>query len=79
MKRFLGKIYDYWLAFGHAMGMVTTPIFLGLVYVVAFGGSRLVAVARGLDPLDKTLSPKPSFWYPKPPVPHTVEETRHQF
>lgn len=77
--RFLGKIYQYWLAFGHAIGVVLTPIQLLLIYVLVFGPARLIALVSGKDLLDRRMAPRPTFWHPKESRPHTIESTRHQF
>jgi hypothetical protein len=77
--RFLRKIYEYWLAFGHAIGIVLTPIQLFLIYVLVFGPARLVTLIAGKDILDRRMAPRPTFWHVKASEPHTIESTRHQF
>ena len=77
--RFLRKLYEYWMAFGHAIGVVLTPIQLFLIYVLVFGPARLIALISGRDLLDRRMTPGPTFWHPKEPQPHTIESTRHQF
>ena len=79
MKRFLIKLYEYWLAFGHAIGRVTTPVWLLLVYIVVFGPAHLVALLLRKDLLDRHPRPAASFWHSKEERPHTIEETRQQF
>jgi len=76
---FFRKLYEYWLAFGMAIGIVVTPIQLFLVYQVVFGPARLITVLFRKDLLDRRFAPKPSFWKPKEKVGHTIEEARHQF
>lgn len=77
--RFLRKLYEYWMAFGHAIGVVATPVQLLLIYLLVFGPARLVTMVARFDPLDRDFSSRPSFWTPKEPSPHTVETSRHQF
>lgn len=79
MKAFFRKLYEYWLAFGHAIGVVLTPVQLFVVYVVVFGPARLFTIVAGKDPLDRRAAPHPSFWKPRQPASHTIEEARHQF
>ncbi len=77
--RFLRKIYEYWLAFGHAIGVVLTPVQLLIIYLLVFGPARLFTWIARKDPLDRRMEPRPSFWHPKEPTSHTVEAARHQF
>jgi hypothetical protein len=79
MKRFLGKLYEYWLAFGFAIGRITTPVWLLAVYLLVFGPSRLVAIVIRRDPLERYPGPADSFWKRKDQRPHTIEESRRQF
>jgi len=77
--RFLRKLYEYWLAFGHAIGVVVTPVQLLLIYVLVFGPARLVTTLMRFDPLDRRMASRPSFWTSREPRPNTIEEGRHQF
>jgi len=77
--RFLRKLYEYWMAFGHAIGVVMTPVQLLLIYVLVFGPARLITLVMGIDLLDRRLAQRPSFWTSKEPIAHTVETSRHQF
>ncbi len=79
MRRFLGKLYEYWIAFGHAIGRVTTPILLLVVYLAAFGPARLATAILRKDPLDRALVFEESFWRQRQPLAHTLEEARHLF
>jgi len=73
------KLYEYWLAFGMAIGVVVTPIQLFLVYQIVFGPARLFTMVARKDLLDRKFDRKASFWREKRRVAHTVEEARHQF
>ena len=77
--RYLRKLYEYWMAFGHAIGVVVTPVQLFIIYVLVFGPARLIVSAARFDPLDRRMAPRPSFWTNREPSPHTIEESRHQF
>ncbi len=79
MKRFLGKLYEYWLAFGLAIGRISTPVWLLVVYLFVFGPARLVSILIRKDPLDRNPGAADSFWKVKPERPHTIEESRRQF
>lgn len=76
---FLKKIYQYWLAFGHAIGVVMAPIQLMLVYLLVFGPARLITVLLGKDLLDRRMTPAPSFWKARESHAATLEEARRQF
>lgn len=77
--RFLRKIYEYWMAFGHAIGTVMTPVQLLIIYALVFGPARLISALAGKDLLDRRMAQRPSFWHAREQRPHTLEETRHQF
>lgn len=77
--RILKKLYEYWLAFGHAIGVVMTPIQLFIVYALVFGPARLVTLVTGKDLLDRRMRPAPSFWKPKESRASSLEEARRQF
>ena len=77
--RFLKKIYQYWLAFGHVIGVVMAPIQLMLVYLLVFGPARLFTMMAGKDLLDRRMTPAPSFWRIKEPHHVSLEDARRQF
>ena len=79
MRRYFSKLYEYWLAFGIAIGIVMTPIQLFLVYVLVFGPARIISLTLGKDLLDRRMTVKPSFWSAKEPQEHSVDEARRQF
>lgn len=79
MRRFVRKIYEYWMAFGQAIGRVMTPFWLLVVYLLAIGPTHLVTVLLRKDPLDRSLAFEKSFWRQREPLAHTLEEARHQF
>lgn len=77
--RFLRKLYEYWMAFGLAIGVVMTPIQLFLIYLLVFGPARLITASLRIDPLGRRPARLPSFWSAKEPREYTIETTRHQF
>ena len=77
--RFFRKLYEYWMAFGHAIGVIVTPIQLFLIYVLVFGSARLVTLLGGRDLLDRRMKPRPTLWHSKKPQTPSVEMARHQF
>ncbi|MFQ5700617.1 MAG: hypothetical protein ACE5HU_02105 [Acidobacteriota bacterium] len=79
MKRYLSKVLEYWLAFGHAIGVLVTPVQLFLVYSLVFGPARLFASLGRKDLLDRRMAPCPSYWKRKESYPHSIEAARHQF
>lgn len=79
MKRFFRTLYEYWLAFGHTIGVIVTPIQLFLFYTLIIGPTRLVTLVARKDLLDRRMKRESSFWKTKEPRPQTVEEARHQF
>lgn len=79
MKRFLASIYQYWLGFGHAIGVVVTPVQLFLVYLLIFGPARLFTALAGKDLLDRRGRPRGSFWRARGAPEHDLDQARHQF
>lgn len=77
--RFFRKLYEYWMAFGLAIGVIMTPIQLFLIYIVVFGGARVVTLLGGRDLLDRRMTPRSTFWHSKQPQTPSVEMARHQF
>jgi len=76
---YLRKLYQYWLAFGMAIGVLVTPVQLFLVYSLVFGPARLVTAGLGKDLLGRRMKSARSFWHEKEHRPHTLDESRHQF
>ncbi len=66
----LGRLlYIGWMGIGVAMGLVTSPVFMGLVYLLLFVPLGLVFKLMGRDVLRKQLSPSlPSYWEEYPEV-----------
>lgn len=79
LKRYFKILYAHWLAFGHTIGRVATPVQLFLVYVLVFGASRLATLVARKDLLDRRFRTRPSFWTHRDSEPVTLESARHQF
>jgi hypothetical protein len=79
MKTYLSRIFGYWMALGHLIGLVMTPVQLLLVYVFAIGPASLGALVLRKDPLDRKVDNPPTFWRKKDLPPHTLENLRRTF
>ena len=74
------RVYAGWTAFFLGLGKVWTAVLLAIVYVVSVGPIGLVMRLFGHDPLDRRLTPEPSFWRAHEPNPLGPERAaRHQF
>jgi hypothetical protein len=81
-RRFAPKsrAYARWTAFFQGIGKVWTAIILAIVYLLSVGPIGLVMRLLGHDPLDRRLTPEPSFWRAHEPNPLGPERAaRHQF
>ena len=79
MKSFFVRIYEYWLAFGHAIGVVVTPVQLLIVYTGVFGPARLFTVVARKDVMGRNPGSGPSHWNPHAERTTSLEAARHQF
>ena len=79
MKSFFVRIYEYWLAFGHAIGVVVTPVQLLIVYAGVFGPARLFTVVARKDVMGRNPAGGPSHWNLHAERTSSLEEARHQF
>ena len=79
MKAFFVRLYEYWLAFGHAIGVVVTPVQLLLVYTGVFGPARLFTVVARRDLLDRKGAEGASHWRLCTQTSRSIEDARHQF
>ena len=74
------RAYARWTAFFLGLGKVWTAVLLAIVYVVSVGPIGMVMRLFGHDPLDRRLTPEPSFWRAHEPNPLGPERAaRHQF
>lgn len=79
MKSYFRKIFRYWMAVGHVIGIVMTPVHMFLVYVLVFGPANVGARILRKDPLDRSMKNEPTFWRHKEQVDARVESLRHTF
>lgn len=59
-------LYVGWMGFGIALGTVTSPIVLGVLYLVLFVPVALVFRVTGRDLLGLKKAPRDSYWEPYP-------------
>jgi hypothetical protein len=72
----LGPIERAWLAFGHALSRITTPIFLGVVYFIIVTPTGWIRRRFGRDPIARDRS-APTYWAERRRP--SREETRESF
>lgn len=77
LKRLWKTVFGWWMAFAHVLGHVNTIILLTVMYVLIIGPSWVVVSVLRKDLLRRR--PRRSYWIEKPPLKHTLDETRHQF
>ena len=78
--RWLGKqIYRWWMKFAAFLAFVNARVLLTLVYFLLIGPTSLVLRVLGKDFLDRRSKPSESFWKPKEPLTHSLEESKRQF
>lgn len=72
--------YRAWTRFFEGLGHVWTAVLLGFVYFLSISLVSLGMRLAGKDPLDRSLTPEPSFWRPHEPNPLGPRAAaRHQF
>jgi len=72
--------YAGWTRFFQAIGKVWTAVLLAIIYLVSVGPVGLAFRLLGKDPLDRGLTPEPSFWRRHEPNPlGPIASVRHQF
>lgn len=79
LKKTWSKIFGWWMAFARFLGTVNTILLLSLMYILIIGPAWFVMRFLRKDPLRRRIPEHGSFWLEKPPLGHTLEETRHQF
>ncbi len=66
-----------WMALGHLLGRIVSPIIMALIYFGVVTPIALIARARGVDPMRRRFDPAaPSYWIarePPGPDPKTME------
>ncbi len=79
MRKYFSRILAYWMALGHLIGLVMTPVHMMIVYVLAIGPANVGARLLRRDPLDRKPGSKPTFWKKKALDPPTIDNMRHTF
>lgn len=79
LKKIGSKLYGWWMAFARLLGTVNTILLLTLIYLLIIGPAWVVQRILRKDPLGRKIPKEGSFWLEKPPLEHSLEETRHQF
>jgi hypothetical protein len=73
-------LYARWTAFFQFLGSIWTAVILSVIYLLSVGPVSLGMRLLGKDPLDRALTPRPSFWHPHEPNPlGPAAAVRHQF
>ena len=67
-----------WMRFGHLLGMIVSPIVLGILFFVLFTPIAFVMRLNGRDELRLKFSKKPSHWILRN-APLKSESFKHQF
>ena len=79
MKKYFSRIFSYWKALGHLIGLVMTPVHMLIVYVLAIGPANLATRVVAKDPLDRKIDDSATFWKEKEVPPASLESLRHTF
>lgn len=59
----LKRAWRVWIALGPAIGRVTTPVLLTVVFIAVIVPTRLVLALFGRDPLDARRAPREGSWW----------------
>jgi hypothetical protein len=78
IKKISKAIYKWWMAFARVLGMVSTTILLTVVYIAVIGPMSIISRLLRKDLLFHH-KPSGSLWKAKESVPHTLDQSRHQF
>ena len=79
LRRIRHIAFKGWMTFAHILAVVNTTVILTLVYVLLIGPMSIVVRILGKDLMRHRISRTGSFWKPKEPVAHTLDQARHQF
>jgi len=66
MPRVFAPLRRLWLKFGHLLGLIVSPVALGLIYVTTIFPVGLLTRAFGKDLLSLKLQPSASTYWVKP-------------
>jgi hypothetical protein len=74
----LGLVQRAWLGLGAALSRITTPVFMGIVYVAAITPIGLVLRATGRNPLMRARG-RSTCWVARPQATRSRRDMEHQF
>ncbi|ESQ14689.1 MAG: sxtJ [Thiohalocapsa sp. PB-PSB1] len=73
--RSLRPVYRRWMQFGLLLNRITTPLILGILYMIIFVPTGLIMRALRYDPMKRKLDPNLSTYREssKPPTPESMK------
>jgi hypothetical protein len=74
----LGPVERAWMALAHAISKVTTPIVMGVMYLVVLTPAGVIRRMAGGNPLAHQLE-RDSFWKSRPDGPADPARLKRQF
>ena len=78
--RLLASAYRAWMALGHGLGRVTTPLLLGALYYTGFTLMRFYLTLRRRDPMQRRPDPaRDTYWRDVPERTVEPEAYEHPF
>ena len=69
----------WWMAFASALGWLNTRVILTLVYFTIFAIGAVVLKVIRKDLLARRFHTGTTYWVDKEAVPHSLEQSKHQF
>ncbi len=69
----------WWMKFAKALGWINTRLILSILYFIFFAFGAIVVKLLRIDLLNKRGKHAASYWAPKEPVTHSLEQAKHQF
>jgi hypothetical protein len=77
--RLLSPFYRAWMALGHLLGQIVSPIVLGLIFFFLITPTSLVGRLAGRDPLRLKSRAISSYWIKREPAGPAPDSFRNQF
>jgi hypothetical protein len=72
-------LWDGWKAYSRRAARYQSTFLLSLVYYLVLGPTSLVVRLFGVRLLDLDVSPRQSYWRPRPLIPVTLDSLRRQY
>lgn len=79
LPTYLGPVERGWMRLAHAISKVTTPIVMGVMYLVVIAPVGVLRRAFGGNPLSHTAPPEGGFWHHRPAGSRRSRSMRRQF